>query len=81
METKSLQSKKRKIYLEDCPEIILLGGGVNDGGDSETVLHNAKNLAESAKLATYAKYGIPIIYAGNEDITEDKNHVEQKQYF
>jgi len=61
----------RKIYLEDCPEIILLGGGVNDGGDSETVLHNAKNLAESAKLATYAKYGIPIIYAGNEDVTED----------
>ncbi|GAI48993.1 unnamed protein product, partial [marine sediment metagenome] len=61
----------RKIYLEDCPEIILLSGGVNDGGDSETVLHNAKNLAESAKLATYAKYGIPIIYAGNEDVTEE----------
>ncbi|MBA7588827.1 hypothetical protein ES708_30896 [subsurface metagenome] len=61
----------RKIYLEDCPEIILLSGGVNDGGDSETVLHNARNLAESAKLATYAKYGIPIVYAGNEDVTEE----------
>jgi len=61
----------RKIYLEDCPEIILLSGGVNEGGDAETVLHNAKVLAESAKLATYAKYGIPIIYAGNEDVTEE----------
>jgi len=60
----------RKIYLEDCPEIILLSGGVNEGGDAETVLHNAKVLAESAKFATYAKYGIPIIYAGNEDVTE-----------
>jgi len=60
----------RKIYLEDCPEIILLSGGVNEGGDSEAVLHNAKILAESAKLATYAKYGIPIIYAGNEDVSE-----------
>ena len=60
----------RKIYLEDGPEIILLSGGVNEGGDAETVLHNAKVLAESAKLATYAKYGIPIIYAGNEDVTE-----------
>jgi len=60
----------RKIYLEDCPEIILLSGGVNEGGDAETVLHNAKVIAESAKLATYAKYGIPIIYAGNEDVTE-----------
>jgi len=56
----------QKIYLEDCPEIILLSGGVNEGGDIEAVLHNAKALAESAKLATYAKYGIPIIYAGNE---------------
>ncbi len=61
----------RKIYLEDCPEIILLSGGVNEGGDTETVLHNARILAESAKLATYAKYGIPIIYAGNEDVTEE----------
>jgi len=60
----------RKIYLEDGPEIILLSGGVNEGGDAETVLHNAKVIAESAKLATYAKYGIPIIYAGNEDVTE-----------
>lgn len=60
----------QKIYLEDCPEIILLSGGVNEGGDTQTVLHNAKVLAESAKLATYAKYGIPIIYAGNEDVTE-----------
>jgi len=72
----------QKIYLEDCPEIILLSGGVNEGGDTEAVLHNAKILAKSAKLATYAKYGIPIIYAGNEDVTEEileifqKNHID-----
>jgi len=69
----------QKIYLEDCPEIILLSGGVNEGGDAETVLHNARILAESAQLATYAKYGIPVIYAGNEDVTDEivaifKNH-------
>jgi uncharacterized protein (TIGR01319 family) len=67
-----LSSKEAQaIYLEDCPEIILLSGGVNEGGDTETVLHNARILAETAKLATYAKYGIPIIYAGNEDVNEE----------
>ncbi|MDY0093456.1 MAG: glutamate mutase L [Candidatus Vecturithrix sp.] len=61
----------QQIYVEDCPEIILLSGGVNDGGDSTTVFHNARLLAENARLATYAKYGIPIIYAGNEDVTDE----------
>ncbi|MEA2021022.1 MAG: glutamate mutase L [Candidatus Caldatribacteriota bacterium] len=61
----------RNIYLNDQPEIILLTGGVNDGGDTETVLHNARILAGTAKLATYAKYGIPVIYSGNEDVKEE----------
>jgi len=70
----------RNIYLNDQPEIILLTGGVNDGGDTETVLHNAKILAETAKLATYAKYGIPIIYSGNEDVKEEIAGIFQKHH-
>jgi len=68
---KLVEGDADNIYLKDQPEIILLTGGVNDGGDKETVLHNANILAESAKLATYAKYGIPIIYSGNEDVKEE----------
>ncbi|MCG2821988.1 MAG: glutamate mutase L, partial [Candidatus Atribacteria bacterium] len=68
----------RNIYLNDQPEIILLTGGVNEGGDTEIVLHNAKILAETAKLATYAKYGIPIIYSGNEDVKEEIADIFQK---
>ena len=70
----------KKIYLNDQPEIILLTGGVNDGGDTEVVLHNAKLLAETAKLATYAKYGIPIIYSGNEDVKEEIATIFQKHH-
>jgi hypothetical protein len=40
---------------------------VNYGGDTETQLHNARLLAEQAKYATYTKYGVPVIYAGNQD--------------
>jgi len=68
---KLTQELAKKIYHEDKPEIILLSGGVNDGGDRNTVLHNAKILAENAKIAAYAKYGIPIIYSGNEDVQDD----------
>jgi len=68
----------KNIYLNDQPEIILLAGGVNDGGDTETVLHNAEILAETAKIATYAKYGIPIIYSGNEDVKEEINSIFEK---
>ena len=70
----------KNIYLNDQPEIILLTGGVNDGGDTEVVLHNAKLLAETAKLATYAKYGIPIIYSGNEDAKEEIAGIFQKHH-
>ncbi len=58
----------RLIYEADQPEIILLAGGTDDGGDTETQLNNARMLAEAAKYATYAEYGVPVIYAGNQDI-------------
>lgn len=58
----------RAIYEVDQPEIILLTGGTNAGGDTETQLHNARMLAEAAKYVTYTEYGVPVIYAGNQDV-------------
>ena len=57
----------RHIYEVDRPEIILLTGGVDFGGDTETQIHNARMLAEGAKLIDYSQYGIPVIFAGNQD--------------
>lgn len=62
------EAQVRRIFLEDQPEIILLAGGVDDGGETETQLHNARMLGAGSKLATYARYGVPVIYAGNRDI-------------
>ena len=42
----------RAIYRQDQPEIILLAGGTDDGGDTETELHNARMLAAAARYAT-----------------------------
>jgi uncharacterized protein (TIGR01319 family) len=56
------------IYEQDQPEIILQAGGVDFGGDTETQLHNARLLAKASRTATYARYGVPVIYAGNQDI-------------
>ncbi len=61
----------RQIYEKDQPEIILIAGGVNEGGEKETQLHNARVLAEGARWSGYAKYGVPVIYAGNEDIADE----------
>lgn len=58
----------RNIYEVDQPEIILIAGGVDMGGDTAIQVHNARMLAEGAKLAVYAKYGVPVIYAGNQDV-------------
>jgi len=58
----------KAIYEVDEPEIILLAGGTDDGGDTETQLHNARILAESARFVKHTKYGVPVIYAGNRDI-------------
>jgi uncharacterized protein (TIGR01319 family) len=45
------------------PDMILLTGGV-DGGDSETILHNAGVLADSA-------LSVPIVVAGNQAVAHD----------
>ncbi len=69
--TGKLSTKQaREIYRKDQPEIILIAGGTDQGGDIETQLHNARMLAEASKYATYADYGVPVIYAGNQDIRE-----------
>jgi uncharacterized protein (TIGR01319 family) len=60
----------RAIYERDEPEIILLAGGTDNGGDTETQLNNARKLAAAAKHAKYSDYGVPVIYAGNQDIAE-----------
>jgi hypothetical protein len=47
-----------------------MAGGTDQGGDSETQLHNAQLLAEAARYAAYTDYGVPVIYAGNQDIRQ-----------
>lgn len=69
---KLTDEQTKYIYEVDQPEIILLTGGTNEGGDTESQLHNAKILAKHAQSSrAYANYGVPVIYAGNEDIKED----------
>ncbi|MCP4165114.1 MAG: hypothetical protein GY759_04375 [Chloroflexi bacterium] len=58
----------RAVFEHDKPEIVLITGGTDFGGDSETALHNARLLAEATKYATYSDYGVPFIYAGNQDV-------------
>jgi uncharacterized protein (TIGR01319 family) len=60
----------RGIFENDQPEIILLAGGADDGGDTYTQLHNARMLARASGLATYTDYGVPVIYAGNQDVRD-----------
>jgi uncharacterized protein (TIGR01319 family) len=60
----------RRIYEDDQPEIILMAGGTDQGGDSTTQIHNARLLAEAANFAAYTDYGVPVIYAGNQDVRE-----------
>ncbi len=65
--------RRMAIYEQDQPEIILQAGGVDFGGDTETQLHNARLLARYSKAATYARYGVPVIYAGNQDMPADES--------
>ncbi len=67
--------RARAIYEQDQPEIILLAGGTDQGGDTETQLHNARLLAAASKYAGYADYGVPVIYAGNQDIREQVENI------
>ncbi len=66
-DSKLTPAQARRIYEVDQPEIILLAGGVDYGGDTGTQLHNARQLAEHARYATYTRYGVPVIYAGSQD--------------
>lgn len=61
----------KQIYEIDQPEIILIAGGVDNGGEKDTQLYNARMLAEGSKYADYARYGVPVIYAGNQDIQSE----------
>jgi uncharacterized protein (TIGR01319 family) len=65
------EAEARAIFEQDQPEIILQAGGVDFGGDTETQLHNARMLAKASRAATYARYGVPVIYAGNQDIRDE----------
>ncbi len=65
----------RSIYENDQPEIILVAGGTDNGGDTETQLHNARMLAEASRYATYTQYGVPVVYAGNQDIAEQVENI------
>ncbi|GIV72489.1 glutamate mutase L [Caldilinea sp.] len=65
---KLTEAQARAIFEQDEPEIVLIAGGVDQGGDTETQLHNVRLIAENAHRATYTQYGVPVIYAGNQDI-------------
>ncbi|MEJ2732466.1 MAG: glutamate mutase L [Anaerolineae bacterium] len=65
------EARALAIYEQDQPEIILQAGGVDFGGDTETQLHNARLLARCSKAADYARYGVPVIYAGNQDVRDE----------
>ncbi|MET8467565.1 glutamate mutase L, partial [Micromonospora zamorensis] len=45
------------------PDVVLLVGGT-DGGDAETITHNATRLAR-------ARWRVPVVYAGNADVRAD----------
>lgn len=68
-------AQARAVFEQDQPEIVLIAGGVDFGGDSETALHNARLLAENAKYASYTDYGVPFIYAGNQDVRDQIEHI------
>lgn len=67
----------RAVFEHDQPEIVLIAGGADAGGDSATQLHNARLLAENARFATYSDYGVPFIYAGNQDIRGEVERIFQ----
>ena len=69
----------RQIYEVDQPEIILISGGTDLGGDTETQLHNARLLAEASHYATYSDYGVPVVYAGNQDIRQQIEAIFRNQ--
>ncbi len=73
------EAQARAIYERDQPEIILQAGGVDYGGDTRTQLHNAHLLAMYASSATYARYGVPVIYAGNQDVRDEIERIYKSE--
>ena len=76
MKTYSYQITKSDIreINELEPDIILLSGGT-DGGNSETILHNAKKLRE-------VTWDAPIIIAGNRSCVDECEEIlQEKQVF
>ncbi len=73
------EEQAQAIYEQDQPEIILQAGGVDRGGDTQTQLHNARMLAKHARAATYTRYGVPVIYAGNQDIRDEVERIFQAE--
>ncbi|MBN1317006.1 MAG: glutamate mutase L [Anaerolineales bacterium] len=73
------EEQAQGIFQQDQPEIILQAGGVDFGGDTETQLHNARLLARYAREATYAHYGVPVIYAGNQDVRDEIASIYQAE--
>jgi uncharacterized protein (TIGR01319 family) len=65
----------RDIFREDQPEIVLIVGGTDAGGDSETQLHNVRLLADNVRYASYSDYGVPFIYAGNQDVVPEVERI------
>lgn len=61
------EAQVAEIYSRE-PEIIILSGGVDHGGEAAVQLHNARLLAAGKHHAAYARYGVPVIYAGNQDV-------------
>ena len=78
-DSKLTEEQAQAIYEQDQPEIILQAGGVDHGGDAETQLHNARLLARFSRAATYARYGVPVIYAGNQDVREDIERIYRRE--
>lgn len=68
----------RSIFEQDQPEIVLLAGGTDEGGDSATALHNAQVLAEATRYVSYTDYGVPFIYAGNQDVRDQIERIFQE---
>jgi uncharacterized protein (TIGR01319 family) len=65
----------RELYEKYEPEIVLIAGGTDEGGDIETQTHNARLVAEASRYAGYTRYGVPVIYAGNQDCREQIENI------
>jgi len=63
----NINKSETQSIMDKNIDIILLAGGTN-GGNSECVIHNAKQLAKSNVKA-------PIVYAGNKDAVDEISEI------